>query len=403
MSNFNFKLVIFFWVLVSFSLVTSAQPSIKGKIKVDDANLRACAGINCTITKLLKKGDGCRVIHTEKLESIDGYGTNTWAEIQVNNSRGFVYGALIEIIPNKEGLITLNKRAKINTNNTNVRICPLRKCDILFQIPKGSFCYVIGKTKTTTKLPNTHQAYPWYLITFNGKTGFVYGSLLEFDVEPIINSADDNDISSGEMIQIDSLEVDLFNEQKQKIGIIQNGGSYPLLEVSKKSELRRPFGRYYWYKIELVSGQTGWVFGAFTSKINTPVDCQCVDFVKHKFKITGPTKNAFEWDEVLLGQIDLTIDGKPNRLSAEEIFDFSKVKKGDIAIFDNEHPEAHPDYGHIGFVVGKKTRSNGATPQILIEGGNHKVSKKSYYTANRCNNISKKFYTLNTKVRFFRL
>ena len=66
----------------------------------------------------------------------------------------------------------------------------------------------------------------------------------------------------------------------------------------------------------------GWVFGAYTSKNKTYVDCQCVDYVKNTLSITGPTKNAFEWEDALFGRIPVTINGLETTLNYEEVFGF---------------------------------------------------------------------------------
>lgn len=376
------------------ALQVLGQPNQFAEISTDQTKLRACSGIGCPVIDVLPKGQRCAIIHTEKLEEISNYGINTWAEIIIDdsNKRGYVYAALLKLIPKEEGIpINPPKTARIIESGANIRTCPDVNCNILFQVPRGSFCEVNSHTDFQTVVAGQSDRKPWYFVNYQGKTGYIHGSLLDF--------TDFVDRS----LTINATTAEVTNDQGEVINTVYKNERFPVIRRSSESQVIRPYGRYYWYLIDLGNGNTGWVFGALTSKANDPVNCQCVDFLKHTLDINGPTKNAFEWGEVLTGQLEVIIGKQSGFLKYQEVFFSDGIKKGDIAIFSNAHPEVHPEFGHIGFVSEVIIRVNGHQSQVLIEGGNHQVPVEKYYILNRCNNVSKKWYSVDQYVSFFRL
>jgi hypothetical protein len=390
-------------LFIVFTVTGLAQITapIDAVISAAGTNMRACSGLNCPRRAKLAKGTRCKIIKTERLESLINYGVNTWAEISTENGyRGFVYSALLQITPPDKTYLRADSNAVIITD-AFVRTCPNRKCDILFRVVDGASVRTLARTRGQTILPNQRQAYFWYFIDYRGKRGFIHGSLLSF-VEQVLFR--DQGYAIKDTIHIIARQAEVVNAYGQPIRMAYQGESFPVLQRSLKSELVRPFGRHYKYKVKLDNSRDGWVFGAFTSERNAPVDCQCVDFVKHKLNISGPTKNAFEWDEVLLGKIPITINGQKQYLLAEEITSPRYPQINDIAVFDNTHPQVHPQYGHIGIVDKIGYAPDGSLRKVLIEGGNHQDPiQEGYYPDERCNNISKKWYMADQNVRFFRL
>ncbi|MCO6493318.1 MAG: SH3 domain-containing protein [Phaeodactylibacter sp.] len=380
-----------FLIMASLS---SGQPYLLAVVNTDQAKLRSCSGLDCPVIGVLRAGQQCEILRTERLEEIGGYGINTWVEALVNNKSGFVYGALLRLVPQERNLIRLQKTAFSSESRANVRTCPDRMCDILFQLPEGSLFQVLGQTDFTDRIAGQGEGYHWYLIEYQGKTGFIHGSVLAFNE------------NTGNALAIQAEKAEVYNvcsEEREAIASVSRGQVFPVLRQSDASELIRPYGRYYWYLIDLGQGQLGWVYGAFTSKAGAPVDCQCVDFVKHALDVSGPTRNAFEWHEVLLGQVQVDIGGAPGYLRYRQVVPPEQAREGDIAVFGKAHPEAHPDYGHIGFVARLATSPDGYLRHVEIEGGNHQVPIEDYYVDKRCNNVSKKWYSVDQNVRFYRL
>ncbi|MEM8908309.1 MAG: CHAP domain-containing protein, partial [Bacteroidota bacterium] len=284
--------------------------------------------------------------------------------------------------------IPLQASGYVREENVNIRQCGrLQNCDILFQLDKGQYCKVLAKTKQKERIKGLGE-HPWYFIQVGQKKGYIFGALL---------------VLQSDQIEMDSINVRLYNRPNQNakvVDILQPDDSYTILAQSERSELIRPYGRHYWYKITGQQIGSGWVYGAFTSKSNAPVDCQCVDYVKNTLSITGPTKNAFEWDQVLNGYIPVRQNQEDTLLNYREIYEFHELKQGDIAIFNKTHPQADRNYGHIGFIH-KFVREKGR-PYAIIEGGNHQVPIRFFYTEEQCNNVSKKKYRIGQHVRFFR-
>ena len=382
----KFKITII--LLIIFQSLPAASQFNKVVVLSDKIKLRSCDNLECNVINVLPIGSVCDILGYGREETLENYGTNRWISVQFKNKVGFVYGGFVQNQPNNFSPPdkTSLGNGYIREENVNIRSCPeLKNCKILFQLNKGQYCKVISKTDKIDEVAGMGK-HPWYLIEIDRQRGYVFGALLVIQTSKII---------------IDSINVRLYDQPNQKvIHLLDQNKKHTIISQSKKSEVIRPFGRHYWYKIKNNEIPTGWVYGAFTSKSSSPVDCQCVDFVKNKLSITGPTKNAFEWDQVLFGNIPVTIKGKYSTLNYEEIFDHSKLTTGDVVIFDKLHSQVDQRFGHIAFL--KKIKKENHKQYVVVEGGNHQVPLRYFYNNMGCNNISLKAYQLNQYVRFFR-
>ncbi|MBX7241925.1 MAG: hypothetical protein K1X92_09265 [Bacteroidia bacterium] len=173
---------------------------------------------------------------------------------------------------------------------------------------------------------------------------------------------------------------------------------YRILSRSEKSENIGRYGRHYWYQIE-AGDSVGWVFGGNTSMATEAVDCQCVDYFKHFFQLTGYTANAADWGSILLME--------PLKEDSTRIlhlpYTYKKVEEpeiGDIVILGRNYEYGSLNtkkYGHIGFFMGY---SGG---YLLIKGANHPDPVTYLYPEEyRCNNISSKRYRNGSDISFYR-
>lgn len=374
----------FLTLLMIFSFIASPISAQEAIINVDQVKLRKCGDQKCPKINVLSKGTKCTIIATGKIQSLDGYGSNAWVQVDVGGEIGYVYSGLLEVQNQSSQETMLDTMGYVREKNVNVRAChKLKECAILFRLYKGQYCKVISKTKHTENI-NKMGEHPWYFIEVNNKRGYVYGGLL------ILETA---------KLAINSSQVKGYAQPNGRVlGTLKRGSIYSIVAQSKQSELIRPYGRHYWYKIKGNNIPKTWVYGAFTSKANASVDCQCVDYVKNVLAISGPTKNAFEWEEVLQGDIPVTKGKQQIYLDYREIFDLKDVKKGDIVIFDKRHRQADNDYGHIG-LVGAALKDDRS---VIVEGGNHEVPAAYLFTRHKCNNVSNKLYQISDYVRFFR-
>lgn len=357
-----------------------------------DIKVRQCSGLKCPVVGKLERGVKCEIISYGKIERIDGYGKYSWLKIKTDNLEGYVFGGLINVEFKNNDEIIVNKTGYLRDEEVNVRICPdLKECPVLTQIPKGAYVQIHSKTKQVVELKSLGK-HPWYFIEIGNVKGYVFGGLVRFEKNKLT-------IDSSYVNIYDTPDIDLGKQ----VDIANKGDQYTIVKQSPESELIRPYGRNYWYQIKNDNSKEslGWIYGVFTSKYKkADVDCQCVDYVKKILSITGPTKNAFEWDEVLKGDISLTIKGEESFLDYQEITDINKAQPNDIVIFDKRHSEADNQYGHIG--IFKKIIKKNNEIRILIEGGNHQVPLKYFYSKNGCSNVSKKIYKHNQFVRIFR-
>lgn len=380
---------IFLFVLLFFVYSQNALAQ-SGIVNADLTKLRTCADRNCSVIKQLAKGTIVNIIGRGKSETIDSYGKHPWLKVKYEQTEGFIFGALIDF-KKTYSLIAVDTSGYLREDRVNVRAAPrLQNSVVLFQLKKGVYCKVHQRTQHQESIDGLGQAY-WYLIEINKRKGYVFGALLTLAADHLTID------SSGVYVY------DTFNAPAKKIQKLGNGKSYKIRTQSPTSFLKRPYGRHYWYQLEDKGKSIGWVYGAFTSKQESLVDCQCVDFVKNTLGITGPTKNAFEWKEVLYGRIPVTVQGQDTILKYQEIFEPHKAKKGDIVILDKVHPETDNLYGHIGILhqpISKK--SSKKQVRVSIEGSNHKLPLRSYYPKVGCNNVSVKAYFLNDDVRFYR-
>jgi len=199
-------------------------------------------------------------------------------------------------------------------------------------------------------------------------------------------------------LTIEEKETYLHNEVNGSIVFkVSPGIRLPILEQNSTSEVIRPYGRNFWYRVLLPNNETAWVYGGYTSQKTAPVNCQCVDYIKSVLKITGPTKHAKDWGDVLLGQIEVSQNGQLTHLNYSTS---SLPQTGDIAVFSNTHSEVNQKYGHIGII--RNIKMNQGKRLLLIEGANHdKLHWHSYYQVGQCNNISKKWYSYNSDITFY--
>jgi hypothetical protein len=378
LSSKKYFTLIILWMFSYLGL--NAQSTVR--ISQDNVTFRKCSSLKCPSIGILNESEGGKLIKTENEETIDGYGTHPWYQVIIGKDTGFVFGGLIEIIPNESKEILLNIDGSVGGTIVNIRNCGSLECDIVTTLYKGDKLKVISKTPYRDKIGSAWTN--WYRVVYQGFEGYIYGSLLITDDLTVLYLIKDSKIYDQPNGQITH-----SFRKGQNLDILTEG----------ESSVIHPFGRHYWYEVALTEKDKGWIFGGVTSAASKPVDCQCVDFVKHQLKISGPTKNAHEWDEVLLGMITVIKDDIKQNLSYVEIKD-STFQDGDIIIFDNNHSQAHDLYGHIGIYKDKRVVNN--KTEILIEGGNHPDKEKEYYTKSRCNNISEKWYILDEYVKAFR-
>jgi len=373
-------------------LFISTSFAQQGIINTSKAKLRACDDIQCRTLTTLNKGAVCQILGGGKLETLDSYGNHPWIRVRFNNYEGFVFGGLIDLQDNPTEEISIDETAYIREDNVNVRACGggFQDCQVIFKLTKGKYCRLLSKTKkeTTVTGMGTH---PWYLIEAGQKRGYVFGGLLAIE---------------SDQITVDSQKVQVYDIPDmlngQVIDFVVKRDKYRIEEQSAKSEVIRPYGRNYWYRLDKNGTSIGWIYGAFTSKATADTDCQCVDYVKNSLGITGPTKHATDWEEVLYGKIKVTLNGITDSLDYEEIVELEKIRKDDIAIFDKQHGEVDPNYGHIATVYQIAKVNGEIGDELIVEGGNHDVALANFYNKNKCNNVSQKRYTLNEYVRFFR-
>ncbi|MFK8101930.1 MAG: CHAP domain-containing protein [Saprospiraceae bacterium] len=377
-----------FFVLLMLTSFLSKIYAQKGRVKISNVKLRACDGVKCKEIGALAKGAICKIIGRGKKEFLDSYGEHYWFRVQSKNKEGYVFGGLIDLLNNEAAELTVATTGYIREEKVNIRTTAgFEGSEVMFQLGKGIYCNIISKTKKSYMVGDLGR-HPWYFIEVEGRKGYVFGGLVQLE--------------KGHL-RIDSIEAKVYDfpdmNSGQATGVVVKGAAFRIRSQSKKSQLIRPFGRHYWYEIEDEDRVRGWVYGAFTSKAKKAnVDCQCVDFVKNSLSIKGPTKNAFEWNEVLEGMIPVTINQKEVFLDYEEIYDLQAVKSGDIVVFDKHHAEAHRKYGHIGIVGEIMPQQN----QVMVEGANHDSPLGAFYAKQGCNNVSKKPYLLDFNVTFFR-
>ncbi|MFK7945949.1 MAG: SH3 domain-containing protein [Saprospiraceae bacterium] len=370
------------YIVLSFVVYQSYGQSTL-RISQNNVTFRKCSSLKCASIGTLNESDGGKIIQKENEETIDGYGTHPWYRVVIGQDTGSVFGALVDVLPDKSKEIQLNINGNVHGTEVNIRECGSINCDIVTTLFKGDKVKVISKTPYRDEINSAWTN--WYFIEFEDVKGYIYGSLLTVDDSTVLQFT-----QKGKIYNAPNGQVTHSIKAGKILDILQKG----------KSENIRPFGRHYWYQVALAEGKKGWVFGGITTKASTPVDCQCVDFVKHQLQITGATKNAFEWDEILTGMIPITQHNNSNQiLNYTEIKD-SSFQFGDIVVFDNQHSEVHHLYGHIGFF--KDKRIIDGKLEILIEGGNHPNKQHEYFTKSRCNNVSEKWYLLDENVRVFR-
>ncbi|MEM6316480.1 MAG: CHAP domain-containing protein [Bacteroidota bacterium] len=374
------------WLLLTVGVALQAQT---GVINTDQTRLRVCDDKGCQTKKTVNKGTKFTVIGRGKAEYIDGYGLHPWLKIKIGQStQGYVFAALVDFDIDLKEQVKMDTSAFVREANVNVRACPRLYHSVpLFQLDKGQYVEVLRQSKDQEDIDGLGENY-WYFVRSDKQAGYAFGSLLTF---------------ATAQLRIDSSNVkayDTYSDNRMVRQRVSQGQYYQIKAQSAKSHLIRPYGRHYWYQLAENGQSIGWVFGVFTSKNDTQVDCQCVDYVKNKLSITGPTKNAFEWEDALFGRIPVIVNGQPTTLDYEEILDVTKTKKGDIVIFDRLHPQVDANYGHIG-ILDKPVRSSTQTDVVVI-GGNHKVDLKAYYSDAGCHNVSRKTYRLDSNVRFYR-
>jgi len=343
-------------------------------ITVNKAKMRSCQGLSCSIVGLLVEGTVVEIIEEYHKEIIGKYGEHPWYKIKQGTQIGYIFGGLLKQVGNSKIKKIQSGLAKMDTN---LRSCPSWSCDKLMVVANETYFTLLEVVKggwiKVKLLGNTNKA----------RVGYLHKKTLDITEDYLI---------------INFPKINIYDKiDGIPISLVKRGERLQVNKRAAKSAVKRPYGRYYWYKVTLVSGKQGWIFGAGTTKEKDPVDCQCVDYVKRRLQITGPTKNAFEWNDVLLGQITVEQNHKKIQLQYKEIF---TPTVNSIAVFDTTHQEVHPLYGHVGIV--KEVRSDkGNTTDILIEGGNQKVPVKYFYEKMRCGNVSRKWYKYGEGIRFF--
>jgi len=377
---------IFLFVFV-FIIATALNGQVV-QVNTSGAKLRAHGGLQYEVLATLNQGERLEVIGImRQLDDLGDYGVNCWLKVQIDTTTGYLYGALATLMPPTSNLIPVKREGFIHSSskNANIRSSPNRGAYCLFQLYEGDPIYVLGKTnKETIPGLGTH---PWYLIESNNRKGFVFGALIT---------------SPSTSLVIQEGQADLYDGPNgNPVGRVFGGEQYKILDRSSTTKVIWPLGRNYWYLIEIPDRGAYWIFGGATSMEFESVDCQCVDYIKHYLRISGPTAHAAAWPDLLLGEGPVTQRGKEQYLSYTQV-SFNQVKNKDIAVFGTDHPQADSQYGHIGIV--REIRQNGQGGwEILIEGGNHKAPiSKGFYREYRCNNISQKWYQVTSDIYFFR-
>ena len=372
-------------------LILSCATGLAGqtvRVNTEGAKVRSYGGLQHEVVATLDRGVSLRVVGImRQLEELGDYGMNCWLEVQLDTTTGYLYGALATLEPELEGLQNNRQDAFIHSVslNANIRSAPNQDAFCLFQLYEGDYCQVIARTEEEEFISGL-GTYPWYLIQSKNRVGFVFGGLLAFESDYLTILEDD---------------VQLLDEGQQPAIVVNEGDRFQVLGRSQNSQVIHPYGRRFWYLIRVENEGNFWVYGGFTSWEYESVDCQCVDYLKHYLRITGPTGHAFQWPDILAGGISVVQRGSDRYLDYDEV-PFSQIKNKDIAVFDPEHPQADDQYGHIGIV--REARQNEAGYwEVLIEGGNHKAPYvKGYYAEYRCQNISQKWYEVTDDVHFFR-
>lgn len=360
-------------------------------VNTEGAKLRRYGGLKYEVVATLERGDQLEIIGImQNLEELGDYGVNCWLEVRQDTLSGYLYGALVSLVPDFSTLQSTSGDAFIHSKslNANIRTQPHQRAYCLFQLYEGDHCQLIAKTQNEEYIEG-YGSHPWYLIESKKRKGFVYGGLLAFG----------EDASSLEII-FDGVQL-LDEVNKEPSITVHAGDRFQVLQKSSNSQVVHPYGRRYWYLIQVPAEGNFWVFGGFTSLEYQAVDCQCVDYIKHYLRISGPTAHAYNWPEILTGYQSVLVNGIDQELDYQEV-PYNEAKSWDIAIFEPEHPQADSEFGHIGIV--RRIRNKGPGQwEVLIEGGNHKSPiSKGYYEKYRCHNVSQKWYQVTDDVHFFR-
>jgi|GEM_PF-6889557 len=343
-------------------------------VSVDAAKLRSCPGLSCRLIGELSRDTKINVLEAFHDEEIGKYGKHSWYRVKHNNQDAYIFGGLLKLPINIKVPQRLSGLVEIDAN---IRSCPSKDCPVVAIRSKGD--YISNLKKQNNK---------WYKFQLNMDKnkrtfGYVHSSLLELTPDYLI---------------INFQHKGLYDRPNGKIkASIPRGKQLTIKHRPAKSELIRPHGRYYWYKVR-AGKSSGWIFGAGTTKEHDPVDCQCVDYVKRGLNIKGATRNAYEWSNVLTGKQPVKINNKPKTLKYQKVY---PPRKGDIAVFGNDHSQVDSLYGHIGLVA-KIESDTARVTRILLTGANHKEKHINMRAELDCGNVSEKWYEHNAKVRYFR-
>ena len=363
--------IIIYGLLLTQSIFLNSNTAT---VTVDNAKIRSCPGLSCKLLGELSINHKLTLLESLHEEEVGKYGTNKWYRFKYQNKDAYIFGGLLNL-PSK--LNVPQRLSGLIKTDANVRFCPSQDCPVLDVRNKGEYLERLTRHKGK-----------WYKFQLAGsksnKTyGYIHSSLVSLTFDYLI---------------INFPHKALYDKPNGRIkASFPRGKQLRVRYRNPKSELIRPHGRYYWYKVQS-SQVSGWMFGAGTTKEHDPVDCQCVDYVKRKLNIKGATRNAYEWSDVLTGKQPVKINNKLKTLKYKKV---SPPRVGDVAVFGNDHPQVDSLYGHIG-LVDKIEADSTEIKRILITGANHKEKYIDMRSELDCGNVSEKWYEHNGEVRYFR-
>jgi len=151
--------------LLSFTVQLKAQYIAIARL--DNVKIRSCPSLNCAIIGQLAIGEEISFMPTAKHTTIEGYGHNSWFQINYNGRTGFIYGAVMILQTNhlQKKLTDFQSSAYVRTSKINVRTCPSENCPKIFQIPQGHYFKILSRTKSKNKIQHLGNGH-WWLISY---------------------------------------------------------------------------------------------------------------------------------------------------------------------------------------------------------------------------------------------
>lgn len=166
---------------------------------------------------------------------------------------------------------TPNSHSSYNTTNSvfyskgnqvNVRQTFSTNSNIEFRINKGDIVKILDQSEKEYYINGYGTDY-WYKIEHNGRTGWVFGKLIESK-----NNEKTPMDWEGELLEITGNNVNIRSEPSTVIGKVQfQLNKYDKVEVIAKTKKQYPvtgYGTDYWYYIKY-NDKFGWVFGGLTN------------------------------------------------------------------------------------------------------------------------------------------